>query len=276
MKEEMSYCKTIGEILGKERKDKKCSNREICRGLCSASTYNRYENDAVQPDKFLLDAFLERLGINPLHITYIASNDETKIMNLRKEIMTLVSQKNIREAEIKISEYSEMRFVKNERIHKQFILKVKGDISLIENNIDEALRLYKMGLKITQKGDFTQGRFYSRIEMYLFIKIIRIENKFNDLFWLEKYLRNADDNNILKQSYYSEIVTTVVNCCKNITNCKKIYYLNNAIQYKRAIGQFKDIEKMIYIKQSIGTELSNNEEIICKCFPIIKEELGLN
>ena len=56
---------TLGRILRENREKQKLSKQKVCRGLCTVMALSRYESDERIPDKFLMDALLERLGFQP-------------------------------------------------------------------------------------------------------------------------------------------------------------------------------------------------------------------
>ncbi len=55
----------IGKIIFTLRKHYNISQEMLCSGLCSDATLSRIELGERIPDKFLLDALLQRLGKSP-------------------------------------------------------------------------------------------------------------------------------------------------------------------------------------------------------------------
>ena len=52
------YYKTIGEFLEKTRITYNITLSKLCEGICSISTYARYEKDCFLPDKFTLPVII--------------------------------------------------------------------------------------------------------------------------------------------------------------------------------------------------------------------------
>jgi len=67
---------TVGEILRETRERKKCSQEEVCYGICTPSTLSRIENGMQIPGRRILEALTQRLGITDnLYTTYMGREE---------------------------------------------------------------------------------------------------------------------------------------------------------------------------------------------------------
>lgn len=55
---------TLGRLIYVLRKEQNISQAVLCQGLCSKSKLSKIENDQLQPDIFLSEALLQRLGVS--------------------------------------------------------------------------------------------------------------------------------------------------------------------------------------------------------------------
>ena len=55
---------TLGRLIYILRKEQNISQAVLCQGLCSKSKLSKIENDQLQPDIFLSEALLQRLGVS--------------------------------------------------------------------------------------------------------------------------------------------------------------------------------------------------------------------
>lgn len=80
---------TIGRLIHELRTEQGISQIVLCQGLCSKSKLSKIENDSLQPDVFLTEALLQRLGISERGFTFWGSERESKIYELRFKLIHL-------------------------------------------------------------------------------------------------------------------------------------------------------------------------------------------
>ncbi|WP_075720112.1 helix-turn-helix domain-containing protein [Roseburia sp. 499] len=76
----------IGEILKEIRERKKCSQEEVCYGICAVSTLSRIENGRQIPSKRVLEAVTQRLGIADYLCPTYAGKEELIIYETGKKL----------------------------------------------------------------------------------------------------------------------------------------------------------------------------------------------
>ena len=74
---------TIGRLIHELRTEQGLSLTALCHGLCSKSKLSKIENDALQPDVFLTEALLQRLGISERGFTFWGSERESRLYELK-------------------------------------------------------------------------------------------------------------------------------------------------------------------------------------------------
>ena len=113
---------TLGRILRENREKQKLSKQKVCRGLCTVMALSRYESDERIPDKFLMDALLERLGFQPSKYEFVASDQEFEYSMKRAQIEKLLYEKrDVQACREALQEY-EKQVQEKERLHRQYIL----------------------------------------------------------------------------------------------------------------------------------------------------------
>ncbi len=74
---------TIGSLIREFRLEQKLSQQILCQGLCSKSKLSKIENGVLQPDIFLAEALLQRLGISERIFTFWGDARDAKIYELK-------------------------------------------------------------------------------------------------------------------------------------------------------------------------------------------------
>lgn len=78
---------TVGEILRETRERKKCSQEEVCYGICTPSTLSRIENGVQIPGRRILEALTQRLGMTDNLYTTYTGREEMEIYETGKRLM---------------------------------------------------------------------------------------------------------------------------------------------------------------------------------------------
>lgn len=72
----------IGRLLYGIRTKYEMNVKDICRGICSPSSYCMYENGEIVPDILLVNMFLDRMGFGILGLTAYISEKECRLPRL--------------------------------------------------------------------------------------------------------------------------------------------------------------------------------------------------
>ena len=74
--------------------------KDICRGICSPSSYCMYENGEIVPDILLVNMFLDRMGFGILGLTAYISKKKQFILNGKKVPERVFKMKTIKTGDV--------------------------------------------------------------------------------------------------------------------------------------------------------------------------------
>jgi len=140
--------KNIGKIIYTLRTCNHISQEKLARGLCSVAALSRIEACERVPDKLLLDALLQRLGKSPDKLESIITVGDYELYLYREKIQGCIIDENYEEAKALLDMYAQKKEAE-EKVHKQYILKIKAalskladkDIAASEKYIEEAVKI---------------------------------------------------------------------------------------------------------------------------------------
>ena len=78
---------SIGRLIQTIRIKNNISQGTLCYGLCSKSKLSKIENDMLQPNVFLAEALLQRLGISEREFVFCGSTAENEINNIKYKLL---------------------------------------------------------------------------------------------------------------------------------------------------------------------------------------------
>ncbi len=263
----MNDSNIIGAILGTERTSLSLTTGRVCDGLCSASTYSRYESGKMLPDKFMLSALLERMGKNSDRILYTVTDEEQEILDIKKKILESIDSSDTKKAEQYLKEYSDIQKTRSKNIHKQFELEVQGELCRLNGETDKMISFYRQALEQTCKkkvGDIVRGSLFTVREFNLLFKIAKTMD-YDLLFKLGFFLEKLYDNHYLKVVFYGDLVADLVFRSQDRwMKQMQLEYIENALKYKKSIKQNRGIGRLLELKEQCSGELSSEEKILLK------------
>lgn len=78
---------TLGRLVYVLRKEQNISQAVLCQGLCSKSKLSKIENDQLQPDIFLSEALLQRLGVSERVFSFWGNSNYKILYELKSKIL---------------------------------------------------------------------------------------------------------------------------------------------------------------------------------------------
>lgn len=176
--------KNIGKIIYTLRTCNNISQEKLARGLCSVSALSRIEACERIPDKLLLDALIQRLGKSPDKLESVVSTGDYELYLYREKIQKNIIDGNYEEAKIVLENYTEKKEAE-ERVHKQYILKIKSILCELADKDEEKSRKYlDEAIRITMpEGGMAalEDSLLSTSEIQLLLmEICHYENKDDD------------------------------------------------------------------------------------------------
>ena len=135
---------TIGQIIGQLREEQGISASMIYQGLCSKATYSRIERNETQPDLYLVEALLQRLGYSERPFVFYSNNKDNAFCTLKFKSMN-IQQFGYDTLTSLVSEMESVSSPKN-NLQKQFLL---GRKSTLCTSIQDEITLYYESLHCT-------------------------------------------------------------------------------------------------------------------------------
>lgn len=78
---------TLGRLIYVLRKEQNISQAVLCQGLCSKSKLSKIENNQLQPDIFLSEALLQRLGVSERVFSFWGNSNYKILYELKSKIL---------------------------------------------------------------------------------------------------------------------------------------------------------------------------------------------
>lgn len=147
----------IGWFLKKTRKERKVTRSQLCYGLCTETALARYEQGKRIPDKFLADAFFERLGLIPYQFEFVDSDQEFQYRILRNEIEKKLRKKESDAALAELDAY-EAGLKKKDFLHRQYILLKRAEIALEREDYKTSGEYLQEGFRCTKIAEAASGK----------------------------------------------------------------------------------------------------------------------
>lgn len=137
---------TIGKIIQHLRQKHSLSQPVLCRGLCSVSKLSKIENGSLQPDIFLAEALLQRLGVSERIFSFYGNCNESKINDLKFQLIHGFQHRNAQANELLLKEIEKLNNSQNILIN-QFILLNKA---LLHSGESDRLDILMQALEMSQ------------------------------------------------------------------------------------------------------------------------------
>lgn len=249
--------KTLGELLKETREKRKISKTRLSKGLCTITALSRYENDERIASKVLVDALLERLGINPYKYEFIISEEEFLCSIIRNEINSFIRNAQYDSASKAIEKY-ERRIKLGKNLHLQYICLKRGELMMSHKEYCKAEDYLIKGLECTDceigTKQIINNILLTNIEMELFYKLAEclfLQNKQEEAYVifckLKEYIDSIDWDNEKKTKYYPHILYRLSNIEMEKENIEVAY--EYIVEAENIMLQEYKIEEFIEILQ---------------------------
>lgn len=262
---------TLGSLIQEKRERQKISRKSLCQGLCTVMTLKRYELDERVPDKFMADALLERLGLNPFRYEFVVSDKEFQFSVKREKIEKLLHQGQIKEAKENLNRYEEM-LQKKDFLHWQYVMLKKVEILRKEKNDAAAIPILRQALKCTQcswvEKQSTKDILMTKIETELFYQLGELqylagekEEAYACFIMLKVYMEKESWDREKWKDYYPQILYYLAKYEFEKHNLGKSYeYLNQAQKILVEYYQINNLYNVLKLKKTITLMLGIHEE----------------
>ena len=261
---------TLGALIQKTRENRKISKVALCHGLCTITALTRYELDIRIPDKFLTDALLQRLGINPFQFEFISSDQEFMYSMKRTELEKLLYHNEIEKALIILNEYGE-EIKDNDFLHNQYILLIKAIIHGKQAEYNKAIFLLQQALEYTKCNydhfGKTDNMLLTDIEIriiYMLAKYLYCEGKTTESYSkfnaLKQYINKMNWDKEKYKEYYPHILYRLSQQEIDLYNWGTAYnYLNEAEKILIQNYKLDNLYEILELKDYVLTQMSIDE-----------------
>lgn len=139
-----------GIMIGQIREQKKISRKELCAGLCAASTLSRYESGERIPDGLLFHCFMQRLGMNPEDFSVMLSADEYRYYAWKEAVFEALQKQEWEKVKQLYEEKLAGDRSCNKKIQKQFYLYLSSVLAeKVEKKEENMLQFLREAIKET-------------------------------------------------------------------------------------------------------------------------------
>ena len=156
----------LGGLLLRLRKEAGLSQSLLCSGVCSVSRYARIEREELEPDFFLLDRLMGRLGKSVERLEYVMPLSVYRIYERRQDIQEAILHGRLSEAENLLALYEKEKLAEGS-LHRQYILQERAQVAWIrEEDPDEILKLLDqaIGETLLSEEEMKKERCFSAEE----------------------------------------------------------------------------------------------------------------
>lgn len=124
--------KRLGVMIKSLRQETKLNQTVLAYGISSIPEISRIENGEKEPDSFLINALVQRMGKNLDEFRFVTSGSEYQIIQLRAQIQTAMLQHDMDTAEQCLEQY-ETYAESKKNLHKQYVLMVGAAIRYVKS-----------------------------------------------------------------------------------------------------------------------------------------------
>ena len=265
---------TLGSMIASLRYEKGYSKRKLCRGICTTTMLDRIESEIVDPDIFLLDMLLQRLGRSGSRMEAFLSDEEYICIRERDHIEQYI-RKNEKNMAIEYLNEYEKKYALDNRIHKMYVLRSRACICYrIDQNTKQAERYIRQAIEVTMPGMCLHKLKDDDCKLYLFAG-----NEIENLLALGLYLIKLG-----KDEEAKEWITICHNYVEHmVTEGKDYAILNSKITW--LLAQLWIKEKKYIRSYKLCEEALNHlrkHGILCFMIPLLEqmiiceEKVGMN
>lgn len=173
----------IGRLLYGIRTKYEMNVKDICRGICSPSSYCMYENGEIVPDILLVNMFLDRMGFGILGLTAYISEKEVVYFKWKESTRACIRNENYKKLEMLLEYMPTGNVSLNKKIREQYAWFVKGIVAEKDTeDLKKATECYEKALECTCdfliKSQKIEGTFSVR-EIHIYAIYLNLLCKVN-------------------------------------------------------------------------------------------------
>lgn len=173
----------IGRLLYGIRTKYEMNVKDICRGICSPSSYCMYENGEIVPDILLVNMFLDRMGFGILGLTAYISEKEVVYFKWKESTRACIRNENYKKLGMLLEHIPTGNVSLNKKIREQYAWFIKGIVAEKDTaDLKKATECYEKALECTCgfliKSQKIEGTFSVR-EIHIYAIYLNLLCKVN-------------------------------------------------------------------------------------------------
>ena len=173
----------IGRLLYGIRTKYEMNVKDICRGICSPSSYCMYENGEIVPDILLVNMFLDRMGFGILGLTVYISEKEVVYFKWKESTRACIRNENYKKLVMLLEHMPTGKVSLNKKIREQYAWFIKGIVAEKDTaDLKKATECYEKALECTCgfliKSQKIEGTFSVR-EIHIYAIYLNLLCKVN-------------------------------------------------------------------------------------------------
>ena len=173
----------IGRLLYGIRTKYEMNVKDICRGICSPSSYCMYENGEIVPDILLVNMFLDRMGFGILGLTAYISEKEVVYFKWKESTRACIRNENYKKLVMLLEHMPTGNVSLNKKIREQYAWFIKGIVAEKDTaDLKKATECYEKALECTCdfliKSQKIEGAFSVR-EIHIYAIYLNLLCKVN-------------------------------------------------------------------------------------------------
>ena len=173
----------IGRLLYGIRTKYEMNVKDICRGICSPSSYCMYENGEIVPDILLVNMFLDRMGFGILGLTAYISEKEVVYFKWKESTRACIRNENYKKLGMLLEHMPTGNVSLNKKIREQYAWFIKGIVAEKDTaDLKKATECYEKALECTCgfliKSQKIEGTFSVR-ELHIYAIYLNLLRQMN-------------------------------------------------------------------------------------------------
>ena len=173
----------IGRLLYGIRTKYEMNVKDICRGICSPSSYCMYEKGEIVPDILLVNMFLDRMGFGILGLTAYISEKEVVYFKWKESTRACIRNENYKKLGMLLEHIPTGNVSLNKKIREQYAWFIKGIVAEKDTaDLKKATECYEKALECTCgfliKSQKIEGTFSVR-EIHIYAVYLNLLCKVN-------------------------------------------------------------------------------------------------
>ena len=140
---------TLGEMLYRFRIEREITASQVCRGLCSTSAMNYFENGERVPDSLLFEFIIERMGVSPEEFSLMVTEKEFVYHEWQKKVYDAIETEDWGRLDNLLKSDINKKVYCNKKLERQFFSYASGIYCASQGRYVEATHFFEIAQQQT-------------------------------------------------------------------------------------------------------------------------------